>query len=238
MGPATNTTMPTESASTPALAQLRLLQLVSPALPIGAFTYSQGLEWAVEAGWVTDDAGLSDWLTGLAEDGLCHVDLPVLARQYRAIVKHDWSSLSHWSHTLLACRETRELRDEENNRGRALISLLADLGLLDDEPDRRPFALCQSAGFALAAVRWEIPLEQAALGYAWGWLENQVAAGVKLIPLGQTAGQRVTAELAEGLPAMVARGLDVGDEEIGASAPALAIASSRHETQYTRLFRS
>jgi urease accessory protein len=230
--------MPTESSDKPSLAQLRLLQLVSPALPIGAFTYSQGLEWAVEAGWVTDEASLSDWLTGLAEDGLRYVDLPILARQYRAIVDQDWSALSHWSHALLACRETRELREEENNRGRALVSLLADLGLIDDEIDRRPFTLCQAAGFALAAVRWEIPLDQATLGYAWGWLENQVTAGVKLIPLGQTAGQRITADLARHLPLIVTQAFDVGDEEIGASAPALAIASSRHETQYTRLFRS
>jgi urease accessory protein len=230
--------MNTERSGARALAQLRLLQLVSPALPIGAFTYSQGLEWAVEAGWVTDESSLSDWLLGLAEGGLRHVDLPILVRQYQAVADRDWAGLAHWSHYLLACRETRELRDEEINRGRALVSLLADLGLLGGDLDRRPFALCQAAGFALAAVRWSIPRRQAALGYAWGWLENQVAAGVKLIPLGQTAGQRLTAELAERLPGIVDRALDLPEEEIGASAPALAIASSQHETQYTRLFRS
>ena len=130
------------------------------------------------------------------------------------------------------------MRDEERNRGRALTSLIRDLGLLDPDLDHRPFNRCQAAGFALAAVAWQIPLQQAALGYAWGWLENQVAAAVKLIPLGQTAGQRVTATLAEELPALVERALRLDDTQLGASAPALTIASTRHEHQYTRLFRS
>lgn len=214
------------------------MQLVSPALPIGAFTYSQGLEWAVEAGWVSGAADLGDWLSGLAEEGLQHVDLPILARMYRASERADRSAIERWSDVLLACRETRELREEEINRGRALAGLLAELGLLDSEADRPFVNRCQAAGFAWAAVRWGIPLEQSALGYAWGWLENQIAAGVKLIPLGQTAGQRLTAELAERVPPIVARALELDDDHIGASAPALAIASSRHETQYTRLFRS
>jgi urease accessory protein len=97
---------------------------------------------------------------------------------------------------------------------------------------------CQAAPFALAAVHWKIGLEDCLLGYAWGWTENQVAAAIKLVPLGQTDGQRVQLKLAERLPATVARAMKVEDDDIGAGAPALAIASACHETQYTRLFRS
>ena len=143
-----------------------------------------------------------------------------------------------WADWLLASRETRELRDEERNRGRALTSLLVDLGITHAEDWRDTLSYSQTAGFALAAVVWQIPLHQAAQGFAWSWLENLALAGVKLIPLGQTAGQRILHDLGDVTNLAVQRGLKLADEDMGASAPALAIASSRHETQYTRLFRS
>ena len=139
---------------------------------------------------------------------------------------------------LYASRETSELRAEERQRARALISLLGDLGIQRAQDWREALAPCQAAPFALAAVHWCIAIEDCALGYAWGWLENQVAAAIKLVPLGQTDGQRVQFALAERLPLVVASALDVDDDDIGASAPAMAIACARHETQYTRLFRS
>jgi len=223
---------------TDSLARLRLMQLVSPALPIGAFTYSQGIEWAVEAGWVDDVANLEDWLTGLADDGLGRFDLPILARLYGACDTADDAALDHWGRYLLAGRETRELRDEERQRARALIALLGDLGVAHVRDWREALAHCQAAPFALAAVVWRIPVRDCLLGYAWGWLENQVAAAIKLIPLGQTDGQRVQLRLAERLPRLVDNALVLDDDSIGAGAPALAIASACHETQYTRLFRS
>jgi urease accessory protein len=214
------------------------MQLTSPALPIGAFTYSQGLEWAVEVGWVRDPQTLSDWLEGLMGDGLGRLELPILARLYRACAADDPDAVAAWGQRLHASRETRELRAEERNRARALIDLLGGLGLARAGEWREALAHCQAAPFALAAVHWQIALEDCALGYAWGWLENQVAAAIKLIPLGQTDGQRVQLALAERLPALVEAALRLEDDEIGAAAPALAIASARHETQYTRLFRS
>lgn len=226
------------AAANPALGRLRLLQLASPALPIGAFTYSQGLEWAVEAGWVRDTETLSDWLAGLMDDGLARLELPLLKRLYLACAADDIATLERWARRLYAGRETRELRAEERQRARALVTLLGDLGIARATAWREPLGHCQAAPFALAATHWGIGLQDCALGYAWGWLENQVAAAVKLVPLGQTDGQRVQLALAERVPGIVERALVLEDAEIGAAAPALAIASARHETQYTRLFRS
>lgn len=222
----------------PDLALARLLQLCSGSLPIGGFSYSQGLEWAVAAGWVRDAASLGDWLADLATTNLAAVEIPVLARLHRAVLAGDGQALADWSRWLLASRETSELRDEERQRGRALASLLVELDVPLAKDWRPTLATCQSAGFALAAAAWDIPLPQAALGLAWSWAENLVLAGVKLIPLGQTAGQRLLRDLGPVLVEAVRRGLSLGDEELGASAPALAIASSQHQTQYCRLFRS
>jgi urease accessory protein len=229
---------PADPAPTGLLGRLRLMQLVSPALPIGAFTYSQGLEWAVEAGWVCDMATLADWLEGLMDDGLAQLELPILRRLYQACAREDGTAVSRWGRQLYASRETRELRAEERNRARALITLLADLEVPQAADWREQLIHCQAAPFALAAVHWEIGLEDCLLGYAWGWLENQVGAAIKLVPLGQTDGQRVQLQLAGRLPAVVERALVIDDDDIGAGAPALAIASACHETQYTRLFRS
>jgi len=223
---------------TDGLPDLRLMQLVSPALPIGAFTYSQGLEWAIECGWVSNEGDLQDWLLGQMQDGLAHLDLPILKRLYHACEGNDVALAEHWSSYLLASRETRELRQEEINRGRALTTLLNDLSVGDADAYALALNQTQAAGFSMAAVFWQIPLQQVGLGYAWGWLENQVAAAIKLIPLGQTAGQRVQLEMSVYLPEVVNTGFNLPDDDIGASAPAVAIASSLHETQYTRLFRS
>ena len=228
----------TDNTGTAPLARLRLMQLVSPALPIGAFTYSQGLEWAVEAGWVSDVITLTDWLEGLMGDSLGQLELPILQRLDRACESHEPDTIDHWGRQLYASRETRELRAEEHNRARALITLLADLDIKRAVDWREQLIHCQAAPFALAAVHWQIGLEDCLLGYAWGWLENQIAAAIKLVPLGQTDGQRVQLQLAAHLPAVVERALAIEDDDVGAGAPALAIASASHETQYTRLFRS
>jgi urease accessory protein len=143
-----------------------------------------------------------------------------------------------WTAFLLASRETAELRAEDRHLGRALARVLADMGTAearDWDTDRN---VCWAALFALAAVRWGIDRESAAAGYLWAWLENQVAAGVKLIPLGQTAGQRVLLRVSERIPAAVEYGFGVDAAAIGASAPGAVLASAAHETQYTRLFRS
>lgn len=216
----------------------RLLQLVSPSLPIGAYSYSQGLEWAVEAGWVCDQPSLGDWTADLLENSLCYWDLPLLQRLYQAVDANDPDALTHWSDLLLAGRESAELRDEEHNRGRALASLLQKLGLLAETDPKGPIAASQLTGFAFAAQRWRIPVSQMLTGYAWSWLENTVLSGVKLVPLGQTAGQALLLELGNRLAPAVEFTQHLSDDELGASSPALAIAGARHETQHTRLFRS
>ncbi len=230
--------MSIETLATPGLSELRLMQLVSPALPVGGYTYSQGLEWAVEADQVTTEEDVSRWLEGLILDGLTWLELPVLREIYEAVQADEQGSVGHWADFLLACRETAELRQEEINRGRALATLLDDLGIEGVDRFRIAMDKSQMVGFALAAVQWKIPLFQAALGLGWSWLENQVSAAVKLVPLGQTAGQRIQLELAALVADAIPRALQVPVDEIGASAPAMAIASSHHETQYTRLFRS
>ncbi len=232
------TVMSAERTDTPPLGRLRLMQLVSPSLPIGAFTYSQGLEWAVEAGWVHDIDSLEDWLAGLIDDTLTRLELPILHRLYQACERSAPDAIDHWGRQLIASRETRELRAEEHHRARALITLLSDLGVERAAEWRGPLGHCQAAPFALGALHWQVGIVDCALGYAWGWLESQVAAAIKLVPLGQTAGQRVELALAGKLPEAVGRGLALADDDIGAGAPALAIASACHETQYTRLFRS
>lgn len=220
------------------LPDVRLMQLISPTLPIGAFTYSQGLEWAIESGQLNSPETVYNWMAGIIEDGLTYLDLPILKRLYHAFQQGNEQDVAYWSEYLLASRETSELRLEENNRGRALNTLLLDLEVTGADQYQQTLPLTQLSGFALAAVNWHIPLQQAALGYGWGLVENQVAAAIKLVPLGQTAGQKLQLQLSELLPEAVQTGLSIEDEQIGASAPAMAIASSLHETQYTRLFRS
>jgi urease accessory protein len=217
---------------------LRLMHLVSPSLPTGAFSYSQGLEWAVEAGWVKDATNLQLWLADLIQSSLCRVDIPLLRRMMEACQNDRPQDLARWCELLLAHRETDELRQEEKCRGRAMVSLLEGLAVPLGPDEKQSVESSQLAGFALAAVHWRIPLLQAAEGYLWSWLENQVLAGIKIIPLGQTEGHRILLQLDALARKSVVSGLDLTDNEIGAANPALAIASSRHETQYTRLYRS
>lgn len=220
------------------LSELRLYQLISPSLPIGSFTYSQGLEWAIEAQWITDTPSLKHWLNSILEHSIVTLELPILLRLLSAFETSDEASVVRWTQWLLACRETAELRKEEQQRGAALARLLPSLGVSIPENIAMHVAKCQLTGFALAAHQWEIDVHKLCYGYCWGWLENIVLAGVKLIPLGQTDGQKIMFELAEKIPSSVEKALSLKDFDIHSSTPALAIASSRHETQYTRLFRS
>jgi len=219
-------------------ALVRLMHLVSPSLPIGGFTYSQGIEWAVEAGWIGSASDLEAWLGGQLRGAVARLDLPLLTRMQDAVAAGDPAALGRWTDWLIAARETAELRAEEANRGRALADLLIALDLPGAPAWRAELARSQAAGFAFAAAAWGISRREAALGYAWAWLEGLVLAAVKIVPLGQTQGQQVLARLASELPEQVARALALDEGEIGAASPALAIASSAHETQYTRLFRS
>lgn len=217
---------------------LRLLQLASPGLPVGGFTYSQGLEWAVEAGWVRGVEGFADWQRQQIEDTLVYLDWPVLARLYRACEAGDAAAFARWSDFLLANRETAELRTEERQRGAAFARLLDGWQLGQDPAWRPAVELSQLGGMAWLAAHWQIPLRDLALGHGFSWLEGAVMAGVKLVPFGQQAAQSLLRDLSEDLTAVLDRALALTDEDLGGGLPLLAIASSRHETQYTRLFRS
>ena len=217
---------------------LHLLHLASPALPVGAYSYSQGLEYAVEAQWVRDEASALDWIGGLLSYTLAHLDVPVAARLYHAWQHDDVDEVTRWSQFLLANREARELQDEDRNMGLSLARLLNDLGMHEAAAWCKADDACFLALFTLAAQRWHIALPDAVHGYLWSWAENQVLSAVKLVPLGQTAGQRLLTQLIPRIAQAVNTGLTLGDDEIGFSAPGLAVAGALHETQYSRLFRS
>lgn len=217
---------------------IRLLQLVSPGLPIGMYSYSQGLERAVEDGWITDADQTGDWLRGVLTNGLAQVDAPILARLYDAWAANDMGAVESWSRTLAACRETAELRAEDRQTGQALARLLVNLELPEAQAWLRHPDATLAGLFGLAAARWQIGKTDAMAGYLWGWLENQVLCAVKLVPLGQVAGQRLLKNLAGDIPVLVKHALSMTDDDIGGSCFGLALASSRHEMQYSRLFRS
>lgn len=215
--------------------RLHLLQLSSPALPVGAYAYSQALEYAIEAQWLTGDA-LGHWLSDGLVLGLAQLDLPILSRAYTAAAQGDEPGLNHWNDRLLAARETRELLLEDQQIGGALLRLLKSLFA------SAPPVLVQAPGyataFAIATQRWEIDVEDALMAYSYSWLENQVAAATKLVPLGQTAAQQLLVAKLSEIPEAVCTSRTVSDSDIGLSLPGLALASCRHERQHTRLFRS
>lgn len=220
------------------MALLHLLQLVSPSLPIGMYSYSQGLERAVEDWRVTNEPEAGEWISGLMAAGLCRVDIPILARLYDAWTINDFDNVRHWSRILLACRETAELRAEDLQTGQALARLLDGLNIHEIKPLIHSPETTFAALFSFAAVTWTIPKQETLTGYLWSWLENQVLCAVKLVPLGQVAGQRLLGDLAGQIPELINEALSIADDDIGGSAFGLALASSRHESQYCRLFRS
>ncbi len=220
------------------IALLRLLQLVSPGLPIGMYSYSQGMERAVDDGWIRSPAEAGEWLNGLMDRCLTRIDLPILARLYDAWERGNPEDVEAWSRTLTACRETAELRAEDRQTGQALARLLDSLVIPDMQSwIRKPEATLATI-FSFAAVYWGISKRTAAIGYLWSWLENQVLCAVKLIPLGQVAGQQLLLDLSGKIPDLVDAALTIDDDDIGGSSFALGLASSRHEMQYSRLFRS
>lgn len=204
----------------------RLLQLASPTLPVGAYSYSGGLEAAVDEGMVHDVVSAERWIGDVLEFSVARMEAPVLFRMM--------SDPKAWNETFLASRETAELRAETVQMGYSLNRLLKDLGLGEVPVEEPSFP----AAYARAASRWKIEPEAALQAYLWAWIENQVMAAVKAIPLGQTDGQRMLMGLGDRLPALVEKAMKMKDEELGNFAPGLALLSSRHETQYSRLFRS
>jgi urease accessory protein len=220
---------------------VRLLQLASPALPIGAYSYSQGLEWAIESGSVSDATGAHQWIGDVLELVVSRNEAAVAWRLIAAAQRGDWAAFVRWNAVSRASRETAELRAETVQMGGSLVRLAIELDLLDVSardalPRLDPVVL--PAAYALAARGFAVRADCALTAYVWSWLENQVLAAVKLVPLGQVAGQRLLASLGASIPAVAASAMTIDDDQISTFAPAFAIASALHETQYTRLFRS
>lgn len=218
-----------------------LLHLASPQLPVGGFAWSQGLEAAVEAGLVSDAASAGVWIAGVLEASLARFEAPLLAGLTSAWREGRNLEIEHLNGLFAASRETSELRDETERMGRALGIWLRDLTVtgraqLQVLAGLEP--LTYPAAFACAVAALGLGSGDAVTAYLWAWLENQVMAAVKLVPLGQTAGQRLLLDLGAGLPAIAQRALVLPESEWSGLAPGLAILSSRHETQYSRLFRS
>jgi len=221
---------------------LRLLHLASPALPIGAFHFSQGLEYAVEAGWVTDEPSALEWIDGICDAGLGGLDLPVLARLQAAWIEEDHASVWQWNAFLIASRETEELRAEDRHLGAALLRVLAELEVSTEmfsaNAAKSAVGVSHATAFALASASWSIDPSACLQTYAWAWVENQVLAAVKLIPLGQSAAQRMLHALVARIPPLVERVQKLTDSDIGVATALSTVASGRHESQYSRLFRS
>jgi len=223
------------------LTLVRLLQLASPVLPIGAYSYSQGLELAVAQDWIRDAGTAERWIGDMLELVVAPGEAAALWRLLAAVERSDWPAAREWNDWFRASRETFELRAETEQMGEALLKLVGDLDLLDAaaraaSTAMRPVAL--PAAFAFATRGFGISSEPAATAYLWSWLENQVLAAIKTIPLGQVAGQRLLTELGARIPAALAIARSITDENMSTFAPGLALASSLHETQYSRLFRS
>ncbi len=210
-----------------------LWPLISPALPVGAFHFSQGLEQAVAAGWVHDSDSALAWIQGLLLNQLAVTDLPLLLRLICAWTQQDKGALLRWDQTSRALRETRELREQDRDMASALRRLATEL----DEPvPAAPAGYL--AVFAAMVGNRRIAERSALQGFAWSWCENLVLVAVKLIPLGHLNGQRLLAELNGKLSFAVRNALRLEDADIGRMAHAASLASMARETQGTRLFRS
>lgn len=213
---------------------LALLQLASPALPVGGFAYSQGLESAISDGLVHDAASAQRWIRDALLLALARFEAPVWLRIHDAALARDEAALRHWNDELLATRETAELRAESLQMGASMLRVYAPLNLTAPSlPDAT-----YTAGFAMACAQLGIARLDGLAAYLWAWLENQVLVAVKTVPLGQQAGQAMLLALHGAVQQAVDAAAALSDDELGTAAIGFALRSARHETQYSRLFRS
>lgn len=226
--------------SLPPGALLRLIWLASPALPVGGFSYSEGLEAAIDAGLVRHEAQAADWLIAQLTLGQARSDLAVLAQAVPAWRARHFERVRQLNAWVLHTRETAELRLQTEQMGRSLLEWLRN----DPDAATLPLAECAAlrptypVAFALAAANSQATVHDIVLACAFGWAENMMQAAIKAVPLGQSAGQRILARLAQAIPRAVEQALATSDDARQAFAPMLAIVSSQHEVQYSRLFRS
>ena len=219
-------------------ALLKLLQLASPAMPVGAYSYSEGIETLVDTGAIASSQSLKHWLLQELKYGAIRIEAAVMVRAYKAAMG-DVAALVYWNHWLSAIRETEELRQQSWQTGRSLMRLLLELqpqlaDVIDDVGNPCNFAIA----FGIAAAHWNINISAAILGYLHSWATNLITAGIKLIPLGQTAGQQLLLELHTNIINATEEILALEDDDLSTCGWGLSLASMAHETQYTRLFRS
>ncbi len=213
---------------------LALLQLASPALPVGGYAYSQGLETAVSEGRVQDAESVRRWIGDLLTLSIARFEAPVWLRIHAATLTHDDAAVARWNRELLATRETAELRAESLQMGASMLRLYPALGLAAPALESATY----TAAFAVACAQLGITGEDGLAAYLWTWAENQVLVAVKTVPLGQQAGQSMLTALHADVRRAVEIAAALSDDRLGSAAIGLAIASARHETQYSRLFRS
>jgi urease accessory protein len=236
----------TTTTTTTDAALLQLMWLASPALPVGGFSYSEGLEAAVEAQLVRDEVTAGDWLVDQLHAGLGRADLAVVAKAVDAAREGDAARLQSLDEWVRHTRETSELRQQTEQMGRSLSDWLRSVGwVAEGTPPRAHDGGVPAAthptypvAFAIAAARTTASSRQVALTYAFSWSENMMQAAIKSVPLGQSAGQRMLARLAHEIPAAVDHALTLDDDTRQSFTPMLAILSAQHEIQYSRLFRS
>jgi urease accessory protein len=220
---------------------LQLVWLASPALPVGGFSYSEALEAAVDAGLVHDEASAATWLSNQMTLGPARADLPVLAHAHEAWARRDLARITALNEFVALTRETRELRLQAEQMGRSLVEWLRNQDAADDRLAHLA-VLAPSptwpVAFGLASARSGATAAQALQTCLFGWAENLVQAALKAVPLGQLAGQRILQALLERMPTLVEQALARDEADWQSFSPMLGIASARHETQYSRLFRS
>lgn len=218
---------------------LHLLQLASPTLPVGAYSYSEGLETLVDKQVINNYTSLASWLEFELKYGSIVVETAIFLRAYRSLSENNLDDLVTWNAWLSATRETEELRQQSWQMGRSLGRLLADL-----QPQLKPIFSyfnnpCNYAvAFGVAAAHWEIDVSDAVLAYLQSWLTNLIGAGIKLIPLGQTDGQKILLSLHPLLQETSQKVFELRDEELASCSWGLGLASMAHQRQYSRLFRS
>jgi urease accessory protein len=224
-----------------AAALIELMRLASPALPVGGFSYSEALESAVDAGLIADLHQAREWLLDQLHLNLARSELPVVASTFKAWRRGDVERARELNQWVAMTRETRELAQQSQQMGRSLVEWMRQRELHDPLVDAAAAfspAPAWPVAYALAASRTGAPLREALIGFAVGWAENMVQAAIKAVPLGQNAGQRLLDALGQEIPDAVDAAIVMPDSQRQAFAPMLAILSSRHETLYSRLFRS
>ncbi len=242
----TATTTPTDGAL-PAASLLQLIWLASPALPVGGFSYSEGLESAIEYAGIGSEAAVADWLLDQLHIAQARGDMAVVAQALHAWRSDDHERARALNEWVLRTRETSELRLQAEQMGRSLADWLRNQHQGQNDGDCERLRAVQflaalpptyPVAFALAASATQAPARDVLLAYAFGWAENMVQAALKSMQLGQSAGQRILARLAQAIPVAADHAVQLADGERQAFSPMLAILSARHETQYSRLFRS